>query len=225
MSSLKAAVKGHQKTHRERGQLSNRKHLGLLEKHKDYVLRAKNFHKKENFIKKLKKKTLEKNPDEFYFQMVNTKTKDGVHIKPKDHTVYTKDQMDLMKTQDLNYLTMQNSKEKKKIEKLQCNLHNLKDVAISGSTHTIFVDSKEDEGEIEPSTLSSPIGSSTVPKKVAKLQKRSYEELKSRKDRLNNINKARSGLILQRNLMGKGTVTKRKNNGEVVYKWKKIRKR
>jgi hypothetical protein len=56
-----------------------RKKFGLLEKHKDYVERARDFHKKDNTIKHLKRKAEERNPDEFYFAMQKAKTKDGVH--------------------------------------------------------------------------------------------------------------------------------------------------
>ena len=71
MSSLKNIVKT--RTYRERDQPTARKHLGLLEKKKDYKLRAKDYHRKEDAIKALKEKALFKNPDEFYFNMSNTK--------------------------------------------------------------------------------------------------------------------------------------------------------
>jgi U3 small nucleolar RNA-associated protein 11 len=39
------------RVHLERAQPKGRKHLGLLEKHKDYVLRARDFHKKEKKLR------------------------------------------------------------------------------------------------------------------------------------------------------------------------------
>merc|ERR1711881_244909 len=152
MSSLKSAMKGHQKTHRERGQVSGRKHLGLLEKRKDYVQRAKNFHKKEATLKTLRKKATEKNPDEFYFQMVNTKLKDGVHMKKYDRKEYTKPQMDLMKTQDVNYLNLQKSRETNKIRKLEENLHFIEESDRQERKHTFFVDSREEERDFDAAT-------------------------------------------------------------------------
>ena len=72
MTSLK--LKGlPQKTHRERGQLKSRTKLGLLEKKKDYKLRAENFKRKENLVKNLKKKILFKNEDEFNHKMISLK--------------------------------------------------------------------------------------------------------------------------------------------------------
>jgi hypothetical protein len=49
MSSLKNAIS--RRTHKERAQPAARKKFGLLEKHKDYVVRAKDFHRKEKTIK------------------------------------------------------------------------------------------------------------------------------------------------------------------------------
>ena len=65
--------------HKERGQPAKRRRLGLLEKHKDYVLRARDFHRKERTIANLKRKAEERNPDEFYFGMVHKRTTKGVH--------------------------------------------------------------------------------------------------------------------------------------------------
>ncbi len=71
MSSLRNAVP--QKTHKERHQPGKRQKLGLLEKHKDYVQRAKDYNKKQATIKKLEQKAAFRNPDEYYFKMVNTR--------------------------------------------------------------------------------------------------------------------------------------------------------
>lgn len=49
--------------------------MGLLEKHKDYVLRARDYNKKQKRLRALQLKAAFKNPDEFYFKMQTTKTK------------------------------------------------------------------------------------------------------------------------------------------------------
>jgi len=61
--------------HRERAQPAARARFGLLEKHKDYVQRAKNFHDKEKRILALKRRAAFRNPDEFYMKMNKAQTK------------------------------------------------------------------------------------------------------------------------------------------------------
>ena len=65
----------HSRSHKERSQLSHRAKFGILEKHKDYVLRARDYHSKQDRLNRLKQKAAERNKDEFYFSMVNEKTR------------------------------------------------------------------------------------------------------------------------------------------------------
>ena len=50
-SSLRNSL--HRRNHKERSQLSHRQRVGILEKHKDYVLRARDYHSKQDRIKRL----------------------------------------------------------------------------------------------------------------------------------------------------------------------------
>ena len=72
MSSLRNSL--HRRNHKERSQLAHRAKFGILEKHKDYVLRARDYHSKQERIKTLQKKAANRNKDEFYFGMVNQRT-------------------------------------------------------------------------------------------------------------------------------------------------------
>lgn len=74
-SSLRNSL--HRRNHKERSQLAHRSRLGILEKHKDYVKRARDFHSKQERIKRLKEKAAERNKDEFYFGMVKSQTTVG----------------------------------------------------------------------------------------------------------------------------------------------------
>ena len=144
MSSFKKRAKTLQKTHKERGQPSARKHLGLLEKRKDYLQRAKSYKKKAAQLKQLYEKARNRNPDEFYYKMVNSKLTDGCHVIPQPEENYTEEELHLMKTQDLKYVQMKLSIEQKKIERLQSTLH-LTSEGLQHNTHTIFVDEEDKE--------------------------------------------------------------------------------
>nr|CAG8440380.1 8453_t:CDS:2 [Entrophospora candida]CAG8476327.1 7593_t:CDS:2 [Entrophospora candida] len=155
MSSLRNAVQ--RRNHKERSQLHSRKRYGLLEKHKDYVLRARDYHSKQERLKKLREKAYFRNPDEFYFKMINSKTKEGVHIQERNNA-FSGDMIKLLKSQDLNYVKTQHDLGQKKIEKLKNEIHfiepNLKkeidDKKLNllkdqdKQQHIIFVDTKEE---------------------------------------------------------------------------------
>ena len=116
MSSLRNAVK--RVAHKERAQPAARKKLGLLEKHKDYVERSRDFHKKQDYIKTLKRKAEERNPDEFYFKMNNSKVVNGVHKEIKDKSLDTSTVQHL-KTQDLGYVIHKKAVNDRKVERMK----------------------------------------------------------------------------------------------------------
>ncbi|KAI5426282.1 hypothetical protein KIW84_031907 [Lathyrus oleraceus] len=82
MSSLRNIIP--KRTYKERAQPASRERCGILEKHKDYVIRAKAFHKKQDTLRKLKEKASNRNPDEFSFKMISSRVVDGVHRKNQD---------------------------------------------------------------------------------------------------------------------------------------------
>ncbi|XP_059061159.1 probable U3 small nucleolar RNA-associated protein 11 [Achroia grisella] len=145
MSSWKKAAKANQKTHKERHQPNSRRHLGLLEKKKDYKRRADDYHEKGETLKLLRKRTLDKNPDEFYFHMINSRVKGGVHHELKKEEEDSPAQLKLMQTQDIRYINMKRTMESRRIDRLQSELH-MTDVADSTpNTHIFFVDEGEEK--------------------------------------------------------------------------------
>lgn len=128
--------------HKERSQPAKRARFGLLEKHKDYVVRAKNFNFKKKRLQALKEKAEFRNPDEFYFKMLNSSTKDGVH-KVKNHKGLPMDTVKILKSQDLGYVTMKSTAEAKKVDKLSGSLHfvGMK----KPNSHVIFVDNEQQQ--------------------------------------------------------------------------------
>ena len=176
MSSLRNAVK--RITHKERSQPTDRQHLGLLEKKKDYKIRSKDYHRKQDALTKLRKKAAERNPDEFYFGMNKSKVNnDGRHVKTvqarneEREALIGPEAVKLMKSQDLSYVRLQSLKDAKKVERLQANLHYLGDnpttsavkgddddagdedhIGKNGKKHTVFVDSKEQAQNFDVAT-------------------------------------------------------------------------
>ncbi|GAA5892586.1 rRNA-processing protein UTP11 [Sporobolomyces salmoneus] len=113
--------------HRERAQPLHRKKLGLLEKHSDYVKRARDFHSKERRIQKLKEKASMRNKDEFYHSMVNQKTKNGVHIQSRGNEPLPVDLVKVLKSQDSGYIRTQLTMEQSRVQKLKEKIASLVD--------------------------------------------------------------------------------------------------
>ncbi|GFT41573.1 probable U3 small nucleolar RNA-associated protein 11 [Nephila pilipes] len=252
MSSWSKASKSGRE-HKERHQPENRKHLGLLEKKKDYKLRSRAFHVNQNRLKKLLKKAKNKNPDEFHFHMINSETRDGVHYEKEKPEEHSEAQVKLMKTQDLNYINYKLSMEKKKIEKLQSAVTVLDVEERPKNTHTFYVDSKKEAKKFDvakrlnthPALLDRPYNRPTLDAlkkmnlqnyneeillKTSKQIQQQYSELSKRIERAEELS------VLQRKLEVKNYLLNKKEpkakllkastkTNAPIYKWKKERKR
>ncbi|OJA16224.1 hypothetical protein AZE42_00011 [Rhizopogon vesiculosus] len=100
-SSLRNSL--HRRNHKERSQLAHRAKFGILEKHKDYVLRARDYHSKQERLTRLRQKAADRNKDEFYFAMNKERTVHGVHVKDRGNASMSMDMVKLLKTQDEGY--------------------------------------------------------------------------------------------------------------------------
>ncbi|GAX80942.1 hypothetical protein CEUSTIGMA_g8377.t1 [Chlamydomonas eustigma] len=239
MSSLKNAIS--RRTHKERAQPAARKKFGLLEKHKDYVARAKDFHRKENTIKALKRKAEERNPDEFYFAMQKAKTKDGVHDGRRTvQNKYSQEQLMLMKTQDVKYLLLKERTETEKVKRLQASLHLIGMEPAEGlRKHTVFVDSAAEARALKPEEYfdtpaellgrshnrprvrqmlveglpeaSGPVASRRL-KLIEKKKQSAYKELLERADRQGKVARTASLMAYEKATMGKGRKRKLKSS-------------
>ncbi|KAF7979387.1 hypothetical protein HWV62_42482 [Athelia sp. TMB] len=149
-SSLRNSL--HRRNHKERSQLSNRSRFGHLEKHKDYVLRARDYHSKQDRLTRLKQKASERNKDEFYFGMNKEKTQGGVHIKDRGNVALPADIVKVLKTQDENYIRTMRTAGLKKIDKLKAQLTAIADL-VRPPLLNENVDDEAGEGELNEEEL------------------------------------------------------------------------
>lgn len=244
-SSLRNAVK--RITHKERGQPSWHKKAGFLEKHKDYILRARDYQKKRKHIISLKKKAAERNPDEFYFKMKNSQVRDGVHESIDPNQCLDMETVKLLKTQDLGYIVHRKAIDDSKARKMKENLHMIGE---SGpKQHKIFVNDTEEFEKFdaaehfntEPELIDRSFNRITkdqlkndpgfanikvkAMKKANRQREQSYKELNRRINRGEKLTKAMNALQAQRASMSKGSKRKIENEttGTVSYKFKRQR--
>lgn len=229
--NLRNTVK--RRIHKERSQPAARKKLGLLEKHKDYKLRAVDHHSKEDRIRTLKEKASLRNPDEFYFGMNKQQTKDGVHVgtigKKRPFEEYKQ-----MKDQDVNYIRSKEVHETKKIKRMQSELHCLDEETgkKAGRSHVIFREDEKDMRSFDsaeyfntvPELIERGFNRPTIDQLQKKLivskvskntlagaekeREKSYKELNERVGRQEEIKKTLTKLETQKKLMQKGKRTK-----------------
>ncbi|KAH8597431.1 small-subunit processome [Bisporella sp. PMI_857] len=232
MSSFRNAVQ--RRNHRERGQPEERAKWGLLEKHKDYSARAKDFNVKKAKLKALKQKVLEKNPDEFYHAMLSTsgpstmgKGRTGTKNGDRGNVALSTEAVRLFKTQDLGYVRTARNKAFKEVEQLEKRV-----VGIRGNGRkVVFVDDAEeqserlreaeDEGD-EDEDDEDEVVVDREEKKRRKEQEKALEKLENKleaaRTRLKALTDAEVALDLQRAKMAKSTTVGGVNKEGVKFK-------
>jgi U3 small nucleolar RNA-associated protein 11 len=238
------------KQHRERSQVSSRAKYGLLEKKKDYRLRAADYHKKQAALAALKRKAETYNPDEYYHAMTRKRTDDrGIVISERDTEVLSVNQVKLLKTQDVNYIRTVRLNQLAKINKQKQGLG----FEARGS-HTVFVDSIEDQQKFDAAkhfntdeslvnrrenrlTIDQLQTNRTVIKQDPSFDQKlkdkqdmkklkQYNLLKKTMEKERELAQVESRMELTKELMKKGSKKKVvDNNGKVQFKWKNQRKR
>jgi len=237
--SFKKSQKSRQKPHRERAQIEEREYLGFLEKKKDYAARARDFKGKQLRLKSLKRKALERNPDEFYWNMTKTKlTDDGVHeLDNPQEQVLTTEQQNLMETQNIGYVRWKLQIEQKKVTRLRDRLKQLEAIA-APKQHIYFFDSKSEAKKkalmakaVQQNLDNDELDDSADPVKGKKtesidkirneLEQRlvRYQELKVITDKL----ETNRVISRDKNCERRKLVASESKSSAAVYKWKRIR--
>ncbi|KAF2177698.1 U3 small nucleolar RNA-associated protein 11 [Zopfia rhizophila CBS 207.26] len=156
MSSMRNAVQ--RRNHKERAQPLEREKWGLLEKRKDYKLRAADHKEKQKRLKILKQKAADRNPDEFSFAMMSSKVDSaGRKVADRGNKALSMDVVKLLKTQDAGYIrTMLQMvrKERKQLEEEMVfeeeEVRALRDGEEGRKgMHTVFVGDKEGQNKFK----------------------------------------------------------------------------
>ncbi|RDA85940.1 hypothetical protein CP532_0813 [Ophiocordyceps camponoti-leonardi (nom. inval.)] len=151
--------------HRERAQPHERRRLGLLEKHKDYALRAQDYNKKQAQLKALRQKAADRNEDEFYFGMMSRKgpgsrLKDGSSWRgtiagDRGNKVLSVETVRLLKTQDMGYIRTMRRVLAKEVSRLEHQIilsrnmsgHGDNEGTASGPRKIVFADTEEERSQ------------------------------------------------------------------------------
>jgi hypothetical protein len=157
MSSMRNAVQ--RRNHKERAQPVEREKWGLLEKRKDYKLRAADHKQKKQKLKLLSEKARDRNPDEFSFKMMSSKVdKQGRKVADRGNQALSMDVVKLLKTQDAGYIRTMLQMVRKERQELEQKLvveedevRALRDGArTKNGKHRVYVDDEEEQQNFDP---------------------------------------------------------------------------
>ncbi|KAI0567522.1 Utp11 protein [Gracilaria domingensis] len=229
--------------HRERAQpaLRIQKH-GLLEKKKDYKLRAKDHNRKRLRVKILQEKAAFRNPDEFYYGMINSSTNEGrvnrvLNAKEKDAIPIAnrdREQRLLAETQDSRYVQLKSSMERAALRRMRDRLHFTASAGTVPKNHVKFVEDENGDEQVinvaHQRRSQDQHNSSAVNKVVAKEQGKAYRLLKRRSQRQEKLDTVLGDMQTAKNLLSKGRrfVVRRadpKTGAPAVYRWRRERRR
>jgi U3 small nucleolar RNA-associated protein 11 len=158
MSSMRNAVQ--RRNHKERAQPLEREKWGLLEKRKDYKLRAADHRQKKAKLKILSQKARDRNPDEFSFKMLSSGVdRQGRKVADRGNKSLSMEVVKLLKTQDAGYIRTMLQMARKEREELEQKLvmeeqgevRAVRDGAKARrGKHRVFVNNEEEQEDFDP---------------------------------------------------------------------------
>ncbi|KAK6588933.1 hypothetical protein RS030_283703 [Cryptosporidium xiaoi] len=202
MSSLKHSV--HRRVHLERATPAKRLRFGILERKKDYKLRAIRYHEKENLFKSLSEKARTRNPDEFDFKMVNSRMENGRYTKinggkegkfsSQSLSSMNSAERKLAESQNMTYVNYRRSIDESKIKRME------KELTLFGENfernHTFFSDDDSEEKDKYKTNNADEYLSNGIIKNLTK----SYRIMNNIKARADSLRKVSNHLELQKNM-------------------------
>lgn len=182
----------------------------------------------------MRKKALNKNPDEFYHHMINSKIQKDEHFEKDKEEDLTPEQIKLMETQDSKYINMKRVIERKKIQRLQSQLHFVNHEKKVRNQHIYFVDDMKEATDLNKSLSTTKPESKLSEEAIHFLNQerdKTYKELDKRIEREKELAK------IQRKMLVKN-LTKKQRSGfkskelqeaakspHVIFKYKYQRKK
>jgi U3 small nucleolar RNA-associated protein 11 len=192
----------------------------------DYSARARDFNAKKTKLKALRLKTLEKNPDEFYFGMMSKKgpttgkKSTGTVNGDRGNAVLSQDAVRLFKTQDLGYVRTIRNKTQKEVDDLERRVAGIR----GEGRKIVFVEDEMDQDERVGDDMDEDeeANVSLEAKKLRKLQEKEADKLESKltvaRERLKALSEAEEALDLQRAKMAKSPTVGGVNKNGVKFK-------
>ncbi|KAK2743773.1 hypothetical protein FQN57_004710 [Myotisia sp. PD_48] len=184
MSSMRNAVQ--RRVHRERAQPAAREKWGILEKHKDYSLRAKDYNLKKAQLQRLREKVRDKNPDEFAYGMMSERSQTHGKHGTRESKALSHATVQLLKTQDAGYLRTVGERVRRQLDKakdevnLQQALKGMR-MGTAGGSKTVFVDSVEEQQKLARGGEEQEEDNETEPETEPEQRKKLESEGKQRK--------------------------------------------
>ena len=225
----------HSREHRERAQPANRSRLGLLEKKKDYILRARDFQSKKKRLQSMKVKAAYKNPDEFYFGMVKSRVDkaSGKVRAEAEHEKLSGEVIKLMKSQDLKHIQEMIRVNEGKLEGFRAEhaivigetFRENEGQKIKKGNHVKFI---QDDEELADLILDHTEIPESEPIKIdSSPRDQIVQEHQARLDRIKTLKLAERKLLQEKLAVAKGRKRKvaEDSNGIAVYKFDQERKK
>lgn len=203
----------------------------------------------------LRRKAEERNPDEFYFAMQNSRTRRGVaQVSSTRPNAHSQEELHLMRTQDRGYVCLQAQAASRRAERLQDSLHGL---GLAEPRHVVFVDDAAEQRAFDPEAhfqtpkallarthnrprlaqLAAPdalagSGGQSAARVAAGARKRTaaaYRELEQRRERADKLRSTADKMEMQQRVAGGGRKRKLKpqeaGGRADVFKWARERQR